>query len=239
MFSVLSLSGCENNNDISGVLSDTVSTVSTAAVSESKTETSPQNSETETTVTDTVSGIEAGFDIDGIEVFRGEYTLPDIREEFDEKLSEWRDANDIVSPRFRYANIDGCIVISAYSGEFAGNTQTSYVIVDCGDKIIEIDAGDIDNINPIYFVGNGVLYCCDSSSTAGYKRFVLTEFSLTNGEKLNEYSDVHSLGDTSDNYITTDPDIGSVDELKSYIFDISPRWYYMESMMWDGYVPVE
>lgn len=264
VISAFSLSGCKQNNDISGGNSETASAVSIPETTEATTETTPQTTETELTETTTaaetettaaaenlttetekqsfeeiiVSGVELGFDIDGIEVFRGDYPLPDIREEFDKKLSEWREVNDIVGPYFDYAYIDGCTVISAFSGEFAGNTQTSHVIVDCGDKIIEIDAGDIINIKPIYFVGGGVLYCCDSSLSAGNERFVLTEFSLTSGEKLNEYSDIHSLGDTSDNYRTTNPNIGSVDELKSYILDISPRWYDMELMMWDGYVQV-
>lgn len=254
LFSILSLSGCKNNGDILSGNSETASTVSTSAVSLSETETEPQTAETEktsaanTTVTSAAEnqsveerirpGAEMGFDIDGIEIFCGEYPLPDIREEFDEKLSEWRDSNNIVGWWFDYAYIDGCAVISACEGEFAGNTQTAYVIVDCGDKIIEIDAGDILNIYPIYFVGDGVLYCCDSSSSAGNERFVLAEFSLTNGEKINEYGDVHSLGDTSDNYRTTDPDVGSVDELKSYILEISPKWYRLETMLWDGYVPM-
>ena len=259
VISVLSLSGCVNYLDEPDESFAAESTVSLSETTDATTETTPPTTKTETTTAKTtaatttvttepekqslkeiiVPGVEAYFDIDGIEVFRGDYPLPDIREEFDEKLSEWREANDIVSPRFSYAYIDGCTVISAHSGEFAGNTQTAHVIVDCGDKIIEIDAGDITNIRPIYFIGDGVLYCCDSSLTSGFERFVLTEFSLTSGEKLNEYSDIHSLGDTSDNYITTNPDIGSVDELKSYIFDISPRWYDMELMMWDSYVPVE
>lgn len=47
LFSVLFLSGCENNNDISAGISETVSTVSTSAASVSETETTPQTSETE------------------------------------------------------------------------------------------------------------------------------------------------------------------------------------------------
>lgn len=46
LFSVLSLSGCENNNGTSGGLSETVGTVSTSALSLSETETEPQTSET-------------------------------------------------------------------------------------------------------------------------------------------------------------------------------------------------
>lgn len=47
LFSVLSLSGCENNNDISGGNSETASTVSTSALSSSMTETELQTSDTE------------------------------------------------------------------------------------------------------------------------------------------------------------------------------------------------
>ena len=251
----LSLSGCVEYLDEPD---ESFAAESTVSISET-TETTPQTTETETTTEKTtatttvttetekqsleeriVPGVEFGFDIDGIEVFCGEYPLHDIREEFDERLSEWREANDIVSPYLNYAYIDGCTVISAHSGEFAGNTQTAYVIVDCGDKIIEIDAGDIVNIDPIYFVGNDVLYCYDNSVTAGFERFVLTEFSLTSGEKINEYQAIYSLGASEmyhDRYVNTYSDIDGLDELKSYIFSISPLWYWLEGKRWDEFIP--
>lgn len=259
VFMAFAISGCKNNSDISSGNSETESTVSASEISVSETETAPTTTETETTTQKTttaattvttvttvtekqsheeriVPGAEFGFDIDGIEVFCEGYPMPDIREEFDEKLSEWREANDIVSPYLNYAYIDGYTVISAHSGEFAGNTQTAYVIVDCGDKIIEIDAGDITNIDPIYFVGSGVLYCYDNSVTAGFERFVLTEFSLTSGEKINEYQEIYSLGASEmyyDLYVNTYSDIDGLDELKSYISGISPLWYWLEGKRWD------
>lgn len=52
LFSVLFLSGCENNNDISAGISEAVSTVSTSAVSVSETETTPRTAETEVSETE-------------------------------------------------------------------------------------------------------------------------------------------------------------------------------------------
>ena len=55
VISVLSLSGCENNSDISSGNSETASTVSTSAVSLSETETTSQTTETEFTETTTAA----------------------------------------------------------------------------------------------------------------------------------------------------------------------------------------
>lgn len=65
LFSVLSLSGCENNNGASGGISETVSTASTSAVSLSETETELQTTEaepSETALTEPTEQITASTD---------------------------------------------------------------------------------------------------------------------------------------------------------------------------------
>ena len=174
--------------------------------------------------------VEAGFGIDGVSIYCGSYDVPEFREEFAERLSQWRENNDIVSQITSCAVIDDYIIISDTSGEFAGNTQTSYVIVDCGDRIVEIDAGEIYNISPIYFIGNDVLYCYNDSLSAGFYHHCLSEFSLISGEKINEYHEAYSLGseDKERDPESTYPDINDIDELKSYIYSISPQWYRLD-----------
>ena len=125
------------------------------------------------------------------------------------------------------------VIISAHSGAFAGNAQSAFVIVYRGGAVTVIDEYDITNIEPIYFIDEDRLYCCDSSLSAGFSRFIYAEFDLESGGKIKECGAVNSLGDTSDRYESTDPEIDSMDKLKEHICEVSGEWYHLELHEWE------
>ncbi|MCM1578439.1 MAG: hypothetical protein NC078_06545 [Ruminococcus sp.] len=165
--------------------------------------------------------------VDGLKIICGEYGETESDGDFSEGLRQWREKNDIYQ-YYRYAEIGDTVIITATSGWFAGNAQTAHVLIWHDGAVTEIDAEDIENIEPIYFADGEKLYCCDNSLSSGFKRFIYAEYDLTTGEKVKRCGEEKSLGDTSDRYETTDPDIDSLEKLREHICEVSGEWYCLE-----------
>ncbi|MDE6591437.1 MAG: hypothetical protein K2K57_00025 [Oscillospiraceae bacterium] len=176
---------------------------------------------------------EKQFGIEGLKITCSGYGEPDFDEEFSDWLLKWREDNNVLGEYFHYGVIGENVIISAHSGAFAGNAQSAFVIVYRGGSVTVIDEYDITNIMPIYFAHEDRLYCCDSSLSSGFQRFIYAEFDLESGEKIKECGSVNSLGDTSDRYESTDPEIDSMEKLKEHICEVSGEWYTLELHEWE------
>ena len=146
LFSILSLSGCVNNDDISSGNSETASTVSTAAASLSETETEPQTSEREITETESTTATEPSeteqtekkretpvpADLDG-NYLQWAHTAADTVYRF---LEEERClVNAPMTSRFGFADLtfDGIPEIVLVDGGMWGGSMTAYTLD--GDRL--------------------------------------------------------------------------------------------------------
>ncbi len=163
--------------------------------------------------------------------------LPMFREDFIISINTWKQKNKIIQNNFLYCIIDDYMLISAYDGEIIGNTQTPYIIIDCNDSIIEIDADKILYANcPMFFIKDDVLYLYDYGIAAGIEHTYFVEFSLNNGNKINEYLEAYSLGsDELYKGINTYSNIENTEQLESYKFDVSNRWFTQQVGEWEDF----
>lgn len=166
------------------------------------------------------------------------YDIPILRKEFVSVLPEWRQKNNLVRNRCFYFVIDDYIIISQYSGEIIGNNQTPCIIIDCGDKILEISESEIMYSSfPMYFIKDDVFFMYDYGMSSGFEHIYFVEFSLINGEKINEYLKVYSIGSNElDQYINTYSIINNIDDLQNYLYNISLKWYESVSENWDSFL---
>lgn len=158
-----------------------------------------------------------------------------ISKEFRNALLEWKERHNIVRNNFLYCVIEQYSLITSCSGEVVGNTQTPYIIVDCCEKTVEIDADEIlYSTWPIYFIKDDTLYIFDQGLVAGIEHIYFSEFSLTDGVKTNEYLALCSLGEnTPEEIINTYLFINNTDQLVDYMFKVSSEWYRCQIGAWD------
>lgn len=178
-----------------------------------------------------------GVDVDGLTVVR-EYEVPIIGNDKAEILNAWKKKNEISDEYCDYCIINKHIVYSGFSGEWIGNTQTANLAIDCGDRILEIEDVDfLHSSNPIYFIEDNVFYAYDYGVVAGLVHVYFVEFSLNDANKINEYNETYELGSEEIiEYTSTYPNIENVDELQSYIYNLSPQWYKCKNERWSDLI---
>ena len=123
VISVLSLSGCENNSDISSGNSETASTVSISAVSLSETETTSQTTETELTETTRETAVPAELDGDYLQWAQ---TAADTVYRFLKEDRYHANAPDMNRFGFADLNFDDVPEIIFFDGGMWGGVMTAY-----------------------------------------------------------------------------------------------------------------
>lgn len=176
-------------------------------------------------------------DESGLEMISN-YDIPILRKEFVSMLSEWRQRNNLIQNMCSYFVLDDYIIISQCSGEIIGNNQTPCIIIDCGDKILEISESEIMYSSfPMYFIKDDVFFMYDYGMASGFEHIYFVEFSLITGEKTNEYLELYSIGSNElDQYINTYSIINNIDDLQNYLYNISLKWYESAPENWDNFL---
>lgn len=89
----------------------------------------------------------------------------------------------------------------------------------------------------MYFIKDDVFFMYDYGMSSGFEHIYFVEFSLINGEKINEYLKVYSIGSNElDQYINTYSIINNIDDLQNYLYNISLKWYESVSENWDSFL---